>query len=98
MNPLLHRVMVALGRQGHQVPIDDTLGAAYRAFQHYQRSHPTAFGPATDILLAEVEGGATKLDQVPKRLGHLVQMVDRLQRENEVEAWVDDLDSVTVVV
>ena len=90
MSNLLQKIMIALGRRGVQVPINKTLGDAYRALQQYQRAFPTAFPLAAEILLAEVEGGAVSVEEIPRRIGHLVQMLDRLQREEELEAWAED--------
>ena len=96
MSPLLQKIMIALGRRGDQVPIDETLGAAYRALGRYQDLYPNVFNPAAEILLAEIEGGATTIQEVPRRLGHLTQMLDRLHRQEELTAWAQDDDVVVV--
>ncbi|MFN3648143.1 MAG: hypothetical protein ACK47B_01080 [Armatimonadota bacterium] len=96
MSTLLQKLLVALGRRGVQTPIDGTLGAAYRALQQYHERYPNVFTHAAEILLAEVEGGATTVDQIPQRMGQLVQMLDRLHREEDVAAWAEQ-DVVVVV-
>ncbi len=96
MSTLLQRILVALGRRGILTPIDGALGEAYRALQGCQRGFPTVFQPAAEILLAEVEGGAVDVAGIPRRIGHLCQMLDRLHREEELEAWADE-DTVIVV-
>ena len=90
MSSLLQRILIALGKRGVQTPIDSTLGTAYRAMQRYQELYPSVFPHAADVLLAEIEGGATTVNDIPKRLGHLVQMLDRLHREEELEAWTSE--------
>ncbi len=90
MSSLLQRILIALGRRGVQTPIDAALGAAYRAMQRCQELYPSVFPHAADILLAEIEGGATNVPDIPKRIGHLVQMLDRLHREEELEAWASE--------
>ena len=90
MSTLLQRLLIALGRRGVQTPVDATLGNAYRGLQHYHEQYPAVFPHAAEILLAEVEGGATTMADIPKRMGHLVQMLDRLHREEELEAWAED--------
>jgi hypothetical protein len=90
MSTFLQRLMCALGRRGVQAPIDQTLGNAYRALQHAHATYPSVFPHAAEILLAEVEGGATTVDMIPKRLGLLVQMLDRLHREEELDAYAED--------
>jgi hypothetical protein len=89
LSTLLQRILIALGRRGIQAPVDATMGNAYRALQRYHEAYPSVFSHAAEILLAEVEGGATDLPDIPKRMGHLVQMLDRLHREEELEAWAD---------
>jgi len=89
MSNLLQKIMMALGRRGVQVPIDSTLGAAYRSLQEYQAQYPAVFPTAAEILLAEVEGGATGITDIPKRVGHLCEMLDRLQRQEDLTAWSD---------
>jgi hypothetical protein len=96
MSTLLQKILVALGRRGVQTPIDQSLGAAYRALQQYQRTYPSVFAHAADILLAEVEGGATSVEGIPKRIAHLAQMLDRLHREEELEAWGEE-ETIVVV-
>jgi hypothetical protein len=90
MSTLLQKILTALGRRGVQTPIDQSLGNAYRALQGYQQQYPTVFAHAAEILLAEIEGGATTVPDIPKRIGHLVQMLDRLHREEELEAWAEE--------
>ena len=97
MSTLLQRILVALGRRGVQTPIDQTLGNAYRALRKQQDSHPSVFAPAAEILLAEVEGGATTVDNIPTRIAHLTQMLDRLHREEQLEAWASDNEEVVIV-
>jgi hypothetical protein len=96
MSALLQKILIALGQRGVQTPIDGTLGNAYRALQRYHEAYPSVFTQATDILLAEIEGGATTLADVPQRLGHLIQMLDRLHREEELELWAEEDTVVTV--
>jgi len=90
VSPLLQKMMIALGRRGVQTPIDTALAAAYRAMKQALDAHPSIFPHAAEILLAEVEGGATSVADVPKRLNHLVQMLDRLHREEDLEAWAEE--------
>ena len=94
MSALLQRIMIALGKRGIVTPIDQSLALAYRALQRYQEAYPSVFNQAAEILLAEVEGGATGLGDIPQRLGHLIQMLDRLTREEELDLWTED----TVIV
>ena len=96
MSSLLQRIMIALGRRGVQTPIDQSLGDAYRALRASHNQYPSIFPLAAEILLAEIEGGATSVADVPKRIGHLVQMLDRLHREEELEAWAEE-ETVIVV-
>jgi hypothetical protein len=96
MSAMLQKILIALGRRGVQVPIDSVLANAYRALQRYQDTYPSVFAQAADVLLAEVEGGATNIADVPQRLGHIVQMLDRLTREEELEMWAEDRVLVTV--
>ena len=96
MSTLLQKIMAALGRRGVQTPIDKTLGDAYRALQVCHAHYPSVFTHAADILLAEIEGGATTLEDIPKRIAHLAQMLDRLHREEELEAWAEEDVVVTV--
>ena len=96
MSTLLQKIMIALGRRGVQTPIDQTLGDAYRALCHYHSHSPSVFPHAAEILLAEVEGGATNLTDIPKRMGHITQMLERLHREEELEEWAED-ETVIVV-
>jgi hypothetical protein len=90
MSTLLQKIMIALGRRGVQTPIDRTLGDAYRALQQCHALYPSIFPHAAEILLAEVEGGGTSIEDVPKRIAHLSQMLDRLHREEELEAWATE--------
>jgi len=90
MSTLLQKILIAVGRRGVQTAIDQTLGNAYRALQQYQRAYPTVFNHAAEILLAEVEGGATGVADIPSRIAHLVQLLDRLKREEELEDWADE--------
>jgi len=94
MSALLQKILIALGRRGVQVPIDQALATAYRALQRYHETYPSVFNPAAEILLAEVEGGATDVADIPTRLGHLIQMLDRLHREEELTAWAEDQEVV----
>jgi hypothetical protein len=96
VSALLQKMLVALGHRGVQTPIDPVLGAAYRALVQCHDTYPSIFPNASDILLAEVEGGATGIADIPKRLGHLVQMLDRLHREEELEAWAEEQTVVVV--
>jgi hypothetical protein len=96
MSALLQRIMIALGRRGEQTPIDDTLGTAYRALQRYQDAYPNVFPHASEILLAEIEGGATKIADIPRRIGHICQMLDRLHRQEELDAWAAEEDVIVV--
>jgi hypothetical protein len=89
MSTLLQKIMIALGRRGVQTPIDQNLGEAYRALQRHQELYPSIFIHAADILLAEIEGGATNLEDIPKRLSQLTVMLDRLHREEDLVAWAD---------
>ena len=95
MSTLLQKLMIALGRRGVQTPIGDELAAAYRALQEHHAAYPTAFGNAADILLAEVEGGATALAEIPTRIDHLCRMLDALYRQEELDALAEE---PTVVV
>lgn len=90
MSPLLQKMMIALGQRGVQTPIDSDLGAAYRAMRQAHDGYPSIFSHAADILLAEIEGGATSVPEVPGRLAHLVRMLDRLHRDEELEAWAEE--------
>jgi hypothetical protein len=90
MSPLLQRIMIALGRRGVQTPIDQELGNAYRALELLQERFPAVFPHAIEILIAEIEGGATGIAEIPRRLGHVAQMLDRLHREEELEAWAEE--------
>ena len=96
MSSLLQRIMIALGRRGVQTPIDQSLSAAYRALQHCHEQYPSAFPLGADILLAEIEGGATAVADIPKRIGHIVQMLDRLHREEELAVWAEEQTIVVV--
>ena len=96
MSALLQKILIALGQRGVQTPIDSTLANAYRALQRYHETYPSVFNQAAEILLAEVEGGATALPDVPQRLGHLIQMLDRLHREEELDLWAEEDAIVTV--
>lgn len=98
MSALLQKILIALGKRGIQAPIDGSLANAYRALQKYHEAYPSVFTPATDILLAEIEGGATGVEDIPQRLGHLVQMLDRLHREEELELWAEEDRTVVVTV
>ena len=90
MSPLLQRIMSTLGRRGVQTPIDQELGNAYRALTACQERYPSIFEHAADILLAEIEGGATTIVDIPRRVSHLAQMLDRLHRQEELEAWAEE--------
>ena len=90
MSTLLQRIMIALGRRGVQTPIDEHLADAYRALQRCQESYPSVFPHAAEILLAEVEGGATDLETIPRRIIHVSQMLDRLHRQEELDAWAEE--------
>lgn len=90
MSALLQKILIALGKRGVQTPIDGSLANAYRALQRYHEAYPSVFAAATEILLAEVEGGATGIEDIPQRLGHIIQMLDRLHREEELEMWAED--------
>ncbi len=94
MSVMLQKMMVAFGRRGTACPIDQTLGDAYKALEIYHEQYPAVFTNAAEILLAEVEGGAISLADVPRRLGLIVQMLDRLHRQEELHDWSND----TVVV
>ncbi len=96
MSALLQKILIALGHGGVQTPIDATLANAYRALQKYHETYPSVFNQAAEILLAELEGGASTLADVPQRLGHLIQMLDRLHREEELELWAEEDIVVTV--
>jgi hypothetical protein len=96
MSALLQRILIALGKRGVQSPIDQDLAAAYRSLQRYHEAYPSVFNPAAEILLAEVEGGATNVADIPTRLGHLIQMLDRLHREEELAAWSEEQEVVVV--
>jgi hypothetical protein len=96
MSTLLQKLLIALGRRGVQTPVDATLGNAYRALQQCHELYPSVFTHAAEILLAEVEGGATNVEGIPKRLGHLCQLLDRLHRSEELEAWAEE-DQIVVV-
>ncbi len=89
MSNLLQKIMMALGRRGVQVPIDSVLGMAYRSLQDYLSQYPAVFPAAAEILLSEVEGGATSVTDIPKRMGHLCEMLDRLQRQEDLAIWTD---------
>jgi len=90
MSTLLQKILIALGRRGMQTPVDKSLGDAYRALQQCHALYPSVFTHAAEILLAEVEGGATIVSDIPKRIHHLTQMLDRLHREEELEAWASE--------
>jgi len=90
MSSLLQKILIALARRGVQTPIDQVLGNVYRALIQYHEKYPSVFVHAADILLAEVEGGATELRDVPQRLGTLCVMLDRLHRQEELDVWADD--------
>lgn len=94
MSALLQKIMIAMGRRGVMVPIDESLASAYRALQRYHEAYPSVYVQASEILLAEVEGGAIGIADIPQRLGHIIQMLDRLTREEELEMWAEE----TVVV
>lgn len=96
MSALLHKIMIAMGRRGVMVPIDESLATAYRALQRYQEAYPSVFAPASEILLAEIEGGAIGIADIPQRLGHIIQMLDRLTREEELEIWTENSGVVSV--
>lgn len=83
-------MLAALGRRGVQVPFDPSLAAAYRALHQCHELYPSVFGPAVEILMAEIEGGATGIADVPKRLGHLAELLDRLHRAEELDAWAEE--------
>lgn len=87
MSPMLQRIMIAAARRGIQTPIDDSLGAAYQALVTYQEAYPAVFNNAAEILLAEIEGGATAIAEIPRRMGHMLQMLDRLHRSEDLQAW-----------
>lgn len=91
MSTMLQRMMVALGRRGVQTPIDQRLGLAYQALRQCQDANPNIFPQACEILLAEVEGGATTVADVPLRLRDLIRLLDQLHRNEDLEAWTAGL-------
>lgn len=90
MSPMLQRILVALGKRGVQTPLDQRLGLAYRALQHHQENSANVYPHACDILLAEIEGGATTVADIPQRLADLVRLLEHLHRTEELEAWADE--------
>jgi hypothetical protein len=90
MSPMLQRILIALGQRGVQTPLDQRLGLAYRALQYHQEHSANVYPHACDILLAELEGGATTVADIPQRLGDLVRLLEHLHRSEELEAWADE--------
>lgn len=90
MSPLLQKLMIAFGRRGVSVPIDQNLGKLYESLDEYHDQYTNIFNNAVEILLAEVEGGALELNEVGDRLGRLLYMLDRLHRQEDLEAWASD--------
>jgi len=90
MSPMLQRILVALGKRGVQTPVDQQLGLAYRALQLHQENSANVFPHACDILLAEIEGGATAVADIPRRLGDLVRLLENLHRTEELDTWAED--------
>lgn len=95
MSPLLQKLLVAFGRRGVVVPIDETLGELYRQLGAYHDQYPNVFNNAVEVLLAEVEGGGLDVGDVARRLGRLLHMLDRLHRQEDLEAWVSE--PITIV-
>lgn len=91
MSTLLQRILVALGRRGIQTPIDQTLGDAYRALQHHHSMYPNVFTLAAEILMAEIEGGATTVADIPQRIGQIAKLLDSLHNQEDAAAWADDV-------
>ena len=91
MSTLLQRILVALGRRGVQTPIDQTLGDAYSALQNHHAMYPNVFTLAAEILMAEIEGGATTVADIPQRISHIARMLDRLHNQEDAEAWADEV-------
>lgn len=90
MSPMLQRILIALGHRGVQTPLDQRLGQAYRALQFHQEHSANVYPHACDILLAEIEGGATTVADIPQRLGDLIRLLEHLHRTEELEAWAED--------
>jgi hypothetical protein len=90
MSPMLQRILVALGKRGVQTPLDQRLGLAYRALQLHQENSANVYPHACDILLAEIEGGATTVADIPQRLGDLVRLLEHLHRTEELDTWAVD--------
>jgi len=88
---MLQRILVALGRRGVQTPIDQRLGLAYTALRTAQDDNPNIFPHACEIMLAEIEGGATTVADIPERLPNLIRMLDQLHRNEDLEAWSEGL-------
>lgn len=93
MSTLLQKILIAFGRRGVQVPIDQTLADVYAALARCHELYPSVFTHAAEILLAEVEGGATTCEDIPQRLPHLTQMLDRLHKQEELRAWAEDTET-----
>ncbi|MCC2672895.1 MAG: hypothetical protein K0Q72_5367 [Armatimonadetes bacterium] len=87
MSPMLQRILIALGRRGVQTPVDQRLGQAYQALHYYQENHANIYPHACEILMAEIEGGATTIVDVPQRMADLVRMLDQLHRNEDLELW-----------
>lgn len=90
MSPMLQRILVALGKRGVQTPLDQRLGLAYRALQLHQENSANVYPHACDILLAEIEGGATTVADIPQRLADLVRLLEHLHRTEELAEWAED--------
>ena len=90
MSILLQKIMIALGHRGIACPIDQTLGNVYQALNVFHEQYPAVFMNAAEILLAEIEGGAVGLGDIPKRLGQIVQMLDRLHRQEDLQVWAEE--------
>jgi hypothetical protein len=90
MSPMLQRILIALGRRGVQTPVDQRLGQAYQALHYYQENHANIYPHACEILMAEIEGGATTIVDVPQRMADLVRMLDQLHRNEDLELWAQE--------
>ena len=90
MSPMLQRILIALGQRGVQTPIDPQLGQAYQALRYYQENHANVYPHACEILMAEIEGGATTVPGIPQRLADVVRMLDHLHRTEDLELWAEE--------
>jgi hypothetical protein len=87
---MLQRILIALGQRGVQTPIDAHLGQAYQALHFYQENYANVYPHACEILMAEIEGGATTVMDIPQRMADLVRMLDRLHRSEDLDLWAQE--------